>query len=34
MIYDIQSNVCLSAIHSGFLLKTGGTATIKLANGE
>jgi hypothetical protein len=34
MIYDINSNICLAAIHSGFLLPTGGTATIKLANGE
>lgn len=34
MIYDIKSSICLAAIHSGFLLPTGGTAEIVIANGE
>jgi hypothetical protein len=34
MIYEISSSLCLSAIHSGFLLPSGGTATIMIANGE
>lgn len=34
MIYYYESNICMAAIHSGFLLATGGTTEIKIANGE